>query len=214
MLIALVVQVHIAALLDLSYLGLCRHSPEMALRYAEELLGLGEMERVPEERSALLMGHMYAAEALCILNRPAEAAEHVSPTTVGDLMNLANAPPPPKKTAAGEEEEEGPGMGVEHPLHYYCSETGSPDPAQARCHLYVNMASVFVTQGELAKAEKCCQQAILAAPGDPHALRLHVYLELRSGQAQGVANAAHALKVFRASPELLQADVQARAALG
>ena len=94
MLIALVVQVHIAALLDLSYLGLCRHSPEMALRYAEELLGLGEMERVPEERSALLMGHMYAAEALCILNRPAEAAEHVSPTTVGDLMNLANASSP------------------------------------------------------------------------------------------------------------------------
>jgi len=169
-------QVQVGALLHLSYLALCVSSPELALSYAEQLL------KVPDaDRSSKLQAHMYAAEALCILNRPQEAALHVSATVVGELLL---DPPQPEPKASSGEAEEAPVI-VNHPVHLYCSDSGELAPATHRCHLYVNMASVFVTQNELSKAEKCCQQALLAAPHDNHALQLHVYLELRTGRIDG-----------------------------
>jgi CCR4-NOT transcription complex subunit 10 len=186
-------RVQVAALLNLSYLALCVSSPELALSYAEELLAVPEVERSPK-----LQGHMYAAEALCILNKPAEAAQHVSPTTVGDLLLSPPQQAAPRVTPSAESEEHH--VVVNHPVHLYCSDSGEHDPATARCHLYVNMASVFITQNELAKAEKCCQQALLAAPDNMYALQLHVYLELRMGKTEG---ALHALKTYRASPSAL-----------
>ena len=147
---------------------------------------------------------MYAAEALCILNRPQEAAEHVSPAMVGDLLlsepDAAASGASKANPNAGGEDDEGSASMVDHPLHLYCTDSGEHDPAHARCHLYVNMASVFVTQGELKKAEKCCEQAILAAPEDTHAVHLRVYLELKNGQTEG---ALEALTLQRASPAKL-----------
>jgi len=182
-------RVQVAALLNLSYLALCVSSPELALSYAQELVAVPDVERSPK-----LQGHMYAAEALCILNRPQEAAQHVSPTTVGDLLSPQQQAVPRAAPSAESEEHH---VVVNHPVHLYCSDSGEHDPATARCHLYVNMASVFITQNELAKAEKCCQQALFAAPDDMHALQLHVYLELRMGKVEG---ALQALKTSRASP--------------
>ena len=63
------------------------------------------------------------------------------------------------------------------------------------------MASVFVTQNELTKAEKCCQQALLAAPDDTHALQLHVYLELRMGKVEGALQALKSLQRFVRGPK-------------
>ena len=63
------------ALLDLAYVQLALSNPVLALSNATKLLGLRGPAAPPQLQ---FIGHMYAAEALCHLNKPSEALEHIA----------------------------------------------------------------------------------------------------------------------------------------
>ncbi|KAJ6759017.1 CCR4-NOT TRANSCRIPTION COMPLEX SUBUNIT 10 [Salix koriyanagi] len=60
-------------LANLAYVELELENPEKALSTARSLLELPVCSRI-----YIFLGHLYAAEALCLLNKPKEAAEHLS----------------------------------------------------------------------------------------------------------------------------------------
>ncbi|KAJ7978971.1 CCR4-NOT transcription complex subunit 10 [Quillaja saponaria] len=62
-----------AALANLAYVELELENPAKALAAARSLLELPDCSRI-----YTFLGHVYAAEALCLLNRPREAADHLS----------------------------------------------------------------------------------------------------------------------------------------
>ena len=63
------------ALLDLAYVHLALNNPVTALQYTLRLLSLRGPAAPPHLQ---FIGHLYAAEALCQLNKPAEALEHIA----------------------------------------------------------------------------------------------------------------------------------------
>lgn len=63
------------AVLNLAYVHLCLHDPLSALTAAERFLA---MPGVGNETKQYL-AHTYAAEALCLLGREAEAMQHLIP---------------------------------------------------------------------------------------------------------------------------------------
>eukprot|EP00897_Mesotaenium_endlicherianum_P005590 jgi/Mesen1/5059/ME000252S04172 len=66
-------EVRQVALADLAYVELCLDNPQAGLQAAQKLLQLPGCARRHR-----FLGHMYAAEALCLLGRPAAAREHLS----------------------------------------------------------------------------------------------------------------------------------------
>ncbi|CAM9259354.1 unnamed protein product, partial [Ectocarpus sp. 12 AP-2014] len=73
------------ALADLAYVHLGLDDPVSALTYAGRLL-----ETNPSAVSTHL-AHLYAAEALCLLGRPADALEHLSPISENSCSATATA---------------------------------------------------------------------------------------------------------------------------
>ena len=62
------------ALLDLAFVHLALSNPVLALSYTTKLLKLRGPAAPPQLQ---FIAHLYAAEALCYLNKPSEALEHI-----------------------------------------------------------------------------------------------------------------------------------------
>ena len=71
-----------AALVSLAYVSLCLDDPLSSLSAATDLLHVREV--TPGNR---YLAHTYAAEALCMLNRPHQAEKHLSPSLVSEENN-------------------------------------------------------------------------------------------------------------------------------
>lgn len=71
-------QLHQAALLAGSYIALQMSNPIVSLSYAREALGLNNLSE-----NSRYLANLYAAESLCMLGKPTEAANHLSPTALG-----------------------------------------------------------------------------------------------------------------------------------
>ncbi len=145
-----------AALASLSYCSLCQNHPISALDYARRLL------TYPCSKGNQYLSHMYAAEALCTMNRCEEALVHVN--TAMSLMET-------DKLSSGETEVQEKG-GL----------ASSPASAKSRAALCINLASIRIQQNELDLAEKSLRQALLLSPTSTEALRGMIYLHLRQGQ--------------------------------
>ncbi|CAB1096646.1 unnamed protein product [Ectocarpus sp. CCAP 1310/34] len=186
------------ALADLAYVHLGLDDPVSALTYAGRLL-----ETNPSAVSTHL-AHLYAAEALCLLGRPAEALEHLSPisengcsaaaaaaaasTTATDAWSssasavaaaAAAAGGAPKTPAAGAG---GGGGGVV---------LSTKAAEEARASLHANLAVVHALSGSLGQAERCARTAMGICPGSGAVLRTAVYVLVRQG------NIAEALQVLK-----------------
>jgi len=191
--------VRVHSLVALAYCGLCSLSPEVALAYAQQLIA--ETDGCGSEFGEMrLLGHLYAAEALVVMNRVVDAMAFVQPSVLGDHLLAPAAPaaaaaPTAKDRGSDDEAEADRGP---HPSHHYSCEAKKFDHPQMRCQMYVNMATVMATNGEFDKAERFAQKALIAKPADQSALLLHIYLQLQRGDKDGALstlkdsrNAAH-----------------------
>eukprot|EP01018_Ginkgo_biloba_P037330 Gb_09722 [translate_table: standard] len=180
-----------AVLADLAFVELCLENPLKALSTAEDLLRQPDCSRI-----YIFLGHIYAAESLCRLNHPKEAAEHLSicmaeSNSVELLFN--GAEDGHKWKSAENSEASGDGEDTSNSLACNLSITGSlAEPhnithlmgGQARATLYVNLAAVLAMQGDLQQAHQYAMQAVSLMPTSPSAVLSVVYVELLQGKAR------------------------------
>ncbi|TYJ02486.1 hypothetical protein E1A91_A13G233000v1 [Gossypium mustelinum] len=170
-----------ALLANLAYIELELENPLKALSAARSLLELPGCSRI-----YIFLGHVYAAEALCLLNKPKEAAEHLSIYLSG-----------PNKVESPFSQEDCEQWLVEKPID--CEEPNgggaaataaknpSPEgtqefmflkPEEACGTLYANLAALYATQGELDRAHQFTTQALSLLPNSTEATMTAIYIDL------------------------------------
>ncbi|CAA0819929.1 Tetratricopeptide repeat (TPR)-like superfamily protein [Striga hermonthica] len=175
-----------AVLADLAYVELALGNPSEALLTAKSLLELPECSRI-----YVFLGTMYAAESLCLLNQPKEAAEYLMKyVSSGNHVELPYSREDCEKWK------------VEKMLDNDDSQTGqvashavvSPDesqgscvfssPEEARGVLLANYAANFALLGDIERAQHFVMMALSDIPKSPQAILTAIYLDLKSGKTQ------------------------------
>ncbi|XP_021276010.1 CCR4-NOT transcription complex subunit 10 isoform X2 [Herrania umbratica] len=192
-----------ALLANLAYVELELENPLKALSAARSLLELPGCSRI-----YIFLGHVYVAEALCLLNKPKEAAEHLSfYLSQGNNVELP----------FGQEDCEQ--WRVEKPVD--CEEsTGaaaaknpSPEglvdfmflnPEEARGTLYANLAAVSAIKGELERAHHFVMQALSLVPNSSEATMTAIYVDLMLGKSQEALSKLKHCSHVRFLPSSLQ----------
>eukprot|EP00252_Welwitschia_mirabilis_P024256 TRINITY_DN7135_c1_g1_i1.p1 TRINITY_DN7135_c1_g1~~TRINITY_DN7135_c1_g1_i1.p1 ORF type:complete len:873 (+),score=174.96 TRINITY_DN7135_c1_g1_i1:329-2947(+) len=172
---------------ELAYVELCLKNPLKALATAETLL------KQPNcSRSYVYLGRVYAAEALCHLNRPNEAAEHLLACIEdGGNADSFNAVNEESQKWRSTENSEASGDGDETIPSSFCTssvarntQVSSVDEGHARTTLYANLAAASALQGELDRAHQYGTDAVSFSPTNTLALLAVVYVELIQGKTQ------------------------------
>ncbi|KAK1323354.1 hypothetical protein QJS10_CPA02g00227 [Acorus calamus] len=163
-----------AVLADLAYVELNLENPLRALSAAMELQKLPDCSRI-----YIFLSRVYAAEALCRLNRPKEAAEHLSAYVLdGNNVELpfSDEDRDNWRIEKGGDEESN------------CAKQGMVflKPEEARGELYVNLSTMSVLQGNLEQANRFATEAVSALPNDTRALLAMIYISLILGKTQDV----------------------------
>ncbi|KAK4764760.1 hypothetical protein SAY86_025850 [Trapa natans] len=175
-----------AVLANLAFVELELENPMRALSSAQSLLQIPNCSRIFS-----FLGHMYAAEALCLLNRPIEASVHLSvyltedknvrlPFTEEDYEQWRVV-----KNSECEESDGGGGLVSAH-----ISRMEEPQiltflkPEEARVALYVNLAARYAMDGELGMALELVNQALVISANSREALLMYVYLHMALGNSQ------------------------------
>ncbi|OUZ99851.1 Tetratricopeptide repeat-containing domain [Macleaya cordata] len=173
-----------AVLADLAYVELNLENPLKALTAANSLLRLPECSRI-----YIFLGHVYAAEALCHLNRPKEASEHLSVYMDGNNnIDFPYSEEDREKCGVekGGEVEESNGGSV--PAKNMPNEESQGifflKPEEARGSLYVNLSAMSAMQGDLEQAHRFATEALSIIPQNPQAILTSVYVDLLLGKAQ------------------------------
>ncbi|KAK9697956.1 hypothetical protein RND81_08G072600 [Saponaria officinalis] len=164
-----------AILIDLAFVELELGNPLKALTTALALLNLPECSKI-----YAFLGHVYAAEALCLMNRPNDAAEHLS-------MYISGG----KNVELPYSEEDYKQWQAKKTLDADDSSTSHTEkhdnvflrPEEARRTLYVNLASMHTTQGDFEQASRFAAQAVAIAPNNQEAALMSVFLDLKLGKA-------------------------------
>lgn len=173
-----------ALLANLAYVELEMENPVKALAAARSLLELPGCSRM-----YIFLGHIYAAEALCLLNRPKEAAEHFSMyLSGGDHVDLPFSQEDceqwrVEKTIDCEELNGGP-VAAKSSSSEDLQDTVFPKPEEARGTLYVNIAAMFAMQGEFERAHHFVSQVLSILPRSTEATLTAVYVDLMLGKSQ------------------------------
>ncbi|MBA0702390.1 hypothetical protein Goari_005496 [Gossypium aridum] len=173
-----------ALLANLAYVELELENPLKALSAAQALLELPDCSRI-----YVFLGHVYVAEALCLLNKPKEAAEHLSIYLSGE----GNIKLPfcledceqwrVKKHIDCEEANVGAAAAKNS------SPEGLEDfmflkPEEARGTLYANLAAVSAIQGDLERAHHFVTQSLSLVPNSSEATMTAIYVDLILGKSQ------------------------------
>ncbi|XP_058107312.1 uncharacterized protein LOC131250930 isoform X2 [Magnolia sinica] len=175
-----------AVLADLAYVELSLENPLKALSAANALLQLPDCSRI-----YIFLGHVYAAEALCRLNRPKEAAEQLS-VYVSDGNNI-ELPYSDDDRDNWRIDKAGGGDGEELNGSTVASMKNTKEesqgivfimPEEARGALYVNLASISAMQGDLEQAHRFAMQALSTIPNDPKAVLTAIYADLLLGKTK------------------------------
>lgn len=172
-----------ALLADLAYVELELENPLKALSTARSLLKLFECSRI-----YVFLGNLYAAEALCLLNRPKEAAEHLFvyvaggsnvelPYSQDDLEKWRV-----EKMVDFEEPNGGPS-----PVNVSSSDEFQGfaflKPEEARGTICANLAVLGAAQGDLEVAQEVVQVASRQV-NSPQVTLTAIYLDLLQGKTQ------------------------------
>ncbi|KAK6941696.1 hypothetical protein RJ641_027073 [Dillenia turbinata] len=173
-----------AALADLAYVELELGNPLKALVAANSLLRLPGCSRI-----YIFIAHVYAAEALCLLSRPKEAAEHFSTYLSGgnnvELPYTEDDCEQWRTVKVIESDEMNAGSAA--------SKTTTTDesqglvfvtPEEARGILYTNFAVMSAVQGDLQQALTFATQALSILPNSSEAILTSVYVDLMLGKSQ------------------------------
>ncbi|KAF9615214.1 hypothetical protein IFM89_022476 [Coptis chinensis] len=172
-----------AALADLAYVELTLENPLKALSAAKSLLELQDCSRL-----YIFLGHMYAAEALCCLNRPKEAAEYLSNYIFDGISADFPYSEEDREKWTGEkvvdERTSGDSVAVmSEPVEDYQG-TVLLKPAEARGIVFVNLAASFGMQGDLEQAKTYATKALSLMPINRRAILSAVYVDLLLGNSQ------------------------------
>ena len=173
-----------ATLIDLAFVELELGNPVKALARALSLLNLPGCSR-----AYCFLGHVYAAEALCLLDRPKEAAKYLShyvssgmtvelPYTEEDCRQWQI-----KKTIDAEDMTTFQ-MAAATPASEEQQDNIFLSPEEARQALYVNLASMYAMQGDLEQASRFATQALAVAPNRQEVAVMAVYLDLKLGKPE------------------------------
>ncbi|CAH2079495.1 unnamed protein product, partial [Thlaspi arvense] len=164
-----------ALLANMAYVELELENPIKALSAANSLFQLPDCSKI-----YLFLGHIYAAEALCLLNRPVEAGSHLSAYLLGqDDFKLPFA----------QEDFD------QWRMHasFDCEETSDPStgnprdflkPEEARGALFANLAALLATQGHHDQAKPLITHALTVLPNNVQATVTAVYIDLMLGRSQ------------------------------
>lgn len=173
-----------AVLANLAYVELELDNPVKALSVAKSLLELPECSRIH-----IFLGHVYAAEALCLLNRPKEAAKLLSfYLSGGNNVELPFSQEDcerwrVERTSEFEEVNGGSTAAKNSSLE----DTQSIvflKPEEARATIYANFAAMSAMQGEFEEASILATQALSILPNSPEATLTAVYVDLLLGKQQ------------------------------
>ncbi|TYJ22080.1 hypothetical protein E1A91_A08G104000v1 [Gossypium mustelinum] len=170
-----------ALLANLAYVELELENPLKALSAARALLELPGCSRI-----YVFLGHVYLAEALCLLNKPKEAAEHLSIYLSGESnielpFGLEDCEQWQVKKHIDCEE-----ANVGAAAAKNSSPEGLEDfmflkPDEARGTLYANLAAVSAIQGDLERAHHFVTQALSLVPDSSEATMTAIYVDLMLG---------------------------------
>ncbi|XVE98376.1 hypothetical protein REPUB_Repub03eG0101500 [Reevesia pubescens] len=168
---------------NLAYVELELENPLKALSAARSLLELPGCSRI-----YIFLGHVYVAEALCLLNKPKEAAEHLSVYLSGG--NNVELPFGQEDCEQWRVEkpvdcEESIGAGAaKNPASEGLQDFMFLKPEEARGTLYANLAVVSAIQGELERAHHFVMQALSLVPNSSEATMTAIYVDLMLGKSQ------------------------------
>ncbi|KAI3446872.1 hypothetical protein Pfo_003537 [Paulownia fortunei] len=174
-----------ATLADLAYVELALGNPLKALSTARSLLKLTDCSRI-----YLFLGTMYAAEALCLLNQPEEAAEHLMTyVSGGNNIELPYSQEDCEKWTVEKVVDNDDSNGgtiasnaVSSPDESQVSVFSSPE--EARGIFCANYAANFALLGELEQAHHFVMKALSDIPNSPQAILTAIYLDLKHGKTQ------------------------------
>ena len=175
-----------ATLANLAYVDLELQNPLKALSTARSLLKLPECSRI-----FTFLGHVYAAEALCLLDRPKEAADHLSTyLSGGNNVELPYSEEDRESQWGAEkamdcEEVNGVSFTGKNPsLEEDVRGIMFLKPEEARGTLYANLATMSAMEGELEQASQFVKQAVSIIPNSSEVILTAVYVDLVLGKTQ------------------------------
>ncbi|EXB39017.1 CCR4-NOT transcription complex subunit 10 [Morus notabilis] len=172
-----------ALLANLAYIELELGNPIKAHLNARALCELPECSRV-----YLFLGHIFAAEALCLLNREKEAIEHLSIYLSEGNVELPFSQEDCERGQVDRtgdcEELNGGQASAKNSYSQDVEGIVFLKPEEAHAALYVNFASLYAMQGEFELAHQFVSQALSLTPNSPEANLTAVYINLMHGKPQ------------------------------
>ncbi|KAG6411578.1 hypothetical protein SASPL_129661 [Salvia splendens] len=175
-----------AVLADLAFVELGLGDPSKALSTASSLLKLPDCSKM-----YIFLGTVYAAEALCLLSRPKEAAEHLAMYMPdGNNIKLPYSQEDCEKwtveKVADTDESHGGTIAVSSALS-----TGDESralvfssPEEARGLFCANFAAHFALQGDFEQAERFLTNAFSDIPNSSQAILTAIYVDIKRGKTQ------------------------------
>jgi hypothetical protein len=170
---------------NLAYLHLALQDPLPALHAAQALLACNNVSAEQH-----FLGSSYAAEALCMLGKSGDAAEHLH-SHMALYLQHAEGTGAPSAVAVGSgcvgpagstrsDDDAGTGENIAAVLGNAAALGKLSGPAGKAC-LLVNWGTVHAMQEEWGPAESCARKALALDHGNLAALLLLVHLRLRRG---------------------------------
>uniref|UniRef100_A0A7N1A7J1 CCR4-NOT transcription complex subunit 10 n=1 Tax=Kalanchoe fedtschenkoi TaxID=63787 RepID=A0A7N1A7J1_KALFE len=165
---------------DLAYVELELGNPVKALSAAKSLLEIPNCAKI-----YVFLGHVYAAEALCLLGRPKEAAEHMLKymnEESGFVLPYGEEDCEPWKIKRDLDDEESNSNTQTTRTSVDSRKFTFPSPDEARGILFLNFASLCAKQGDLEQAHQFATQSLSAIPNNTKAILALVYVNLMLGK--------------------------------
>ncbi|KAK6156505.1 hypothetical protein DH2020_010753 [Rehmannia glutinosa] len=166
-------------LADLAFVELALGNPLKALSTAKSLLKLPDCSKMH-----IFLGNMYAAEALCLLNRPKEAAEHLMMyVSGGNNIELPYSREDCEKWTV-EKVVDG-----DEPNRTFSTADESqrcvfPSPEEARGMFCANYAANFALLGNLEQAQHFLTKALSDIPNSSQVIVTAIYVDIKRGSTQ------------------------------
>ncbi|KAE9609740.1 hypothetical protein Lal_00006566 [Lupinus albus] len=173
-----------AVLANLAYVELELDNPVKALSVAKSLLELPECSRI-----YIFLGHVYAAEALCLLKKPKEAAKLLTfylseGHNVILPFNQEDCDKWRVERTSEFEEVNGGSMATKNSCLEDTQSIAFLKPEEARATIYANFAAISAMQGDFEEASLLISQALSISPKSPEATLTAVYVDLLLGKPQ------------------------------
>ncbi|KAJ8753268.1 hypothetical protein K2173_017889 [Erythroxylum novogranatense] len=193
-----------AVLANLAYVELELDNPEKALSTAKSLLELPKCSRI-----YTFLGHVYAAEALCLLDKLKEAADHLShclskgdnvdwPFSQDDFNQWRGQKTFDRRELNGEP------IAVKNSSPEESQGIMFLKPEEARGTLYANFATMFALQGDIERAHRFVIQALSLIPNSPQATLTAVFVDLSLGKSQAAIDKLKLCSRVRFLPSSVQ----------